>query len=142
MKRRFFLGAGIAGLSTSLLASCTATNSKQGNAENINTAGNIIHQVYFWLKEGITAEEEKDFLGFFRVLKTVPGIKSFIVGKPASTNPRPVVDNSFSYSITVMYEDLEAINVYEVHPIHLDAIEQYKKYWTKVEVKDTEIINL
>jgi len=142
MKRRFFLGAGIAGLSTSLLAACTATNSKQENAEAVSTAGNIIHQVYFWLKEGITTEEEKDFLGFFRALKTVPGIKSFIVGKPAPTNPRPVVDNSFSYSITVTYEDLEAINVYEVHPIHLDAIEKYKKYWTKVEVKDTEIIDI
>ena len=144
MKRRFFLGAGIAGLSTSLLASCTATNSKDEKLDvaNSNAAGNIIHQVYFWLKEDITVDEEKDFLNFFSALKTIPGIKTFIVGKPAPTNPRPVVDNSFSYSITVTYDDLDAINVYEVHPIHLDAIEKYNKYWTKVEVKDSEIIVL
>ncbi|MCA5004306.1 Dabb family protein [Sphingobacterium bovistauri] len=146
MKRRIFLGAGIAGLSTSLLSSCTAsTDSKEEKAEvkqNTLIAGNIIHQVYFWLKEGITPEEEKDFLEFFRILKTVPGIKSIDIGKPAPTNPRPVVDNSFSYSITVSYEGIDEINVYEVHPIHLDAVEKYKKYWTKVEVRDTVVIDV
>lgn len=146
MKRRIFLGASIAGLSTSLLSSCTiSSESKEENTtmktENLE-AGNIIHQVYFWLKDGITAEEEKDFLEFFRILKTVPGIKSIYVGKPAPTNPRDVVDNSFSYSITVSYEGMDEINVYEVHPIHLDAIEKYKKYWTKVEVRDSAVIDV
>ncbi|MGN0001810.1 MAG: Dabb family protein [Sphingobacterium composti] len=143
MKRRLFVSAGIAGLTTSLIASCTS-NTTESTVNNVGTLskGNIIHQVYFWLKEGITEEEEKDFLGFFRLLKTVPGIKSIYVGKPAPTNPRPVVDNSFSYSITVSYEGMDEINVYEVHPIHLDAIEKYKKYWVKVEVRDSEVIDV
>jgi hypothetical protein len=142
MKRRFFLGAGIAGLSTSLLASCSVSTKPNEENDKSMKAGDILHQVYFWLKEGITPEEEKDFLNFFRALKTIPGLKSFSVGKPAPTNPRPVVDNSFSYSITVTYENMEAINVYEVHPIHLEAIEKYNKYWTKVEVRDSEIIDV
>lgn len=143
MKRRLFVSAGIAGLTTSLMASCTTntTESTEIKVESLSK-GNIIHQVYFWLKEGITEEEEMDFLEFFRLLKTIPGIKSIYVGKPAPTNPRPVVDNSFSYSITVSYEGMDEINVYEVHPIHLDAIEKYKKYWVKVEVKDSEVIDI
>jgi len=147
MKRRFFLGAGAAGLITSMISSCTSTTSTTathdiGNKQDDINTGNIIHQVYFWLKEDITAEEEADFMEFFRILKTVPGIKSIYIGKPAPTNPRPVVDNSFSYSITVMYDDLAAINVYEVDPIHLDAIDKYKKYWIKVEVRDSEVIDV
>lgn len=143
MKRRLFVSAGIAGLTTSLMASCTTntTESTEIKVESLSK-GNIIHQVYFWLKEGITEEEEMDFLEFFRLLKTIPGIKSIYVGKPAPTNPRPVVDNSFSYSITVSYEGMDEINVYEVHPIHLDAIDKYKKYWVKVEVKDSEVIDI
>ena len=145
MKRRIFLGAGIAGLSSAFLSSCSlTTESKEETVVKSDAllAGNIIHQVYFWLKEDITADEEKDFLEFFRILKTVPGIKSIYVGKPAPTNPRPVVDNSFSYSITVNYEGMDEINVYEVHPIHLDAIDKYKKYWTRVEVRDSEIFDV
>jgi hypothetical protein len=145
MKRRIFLGAGIAGISASLMPSCTISNESKEETiikNDILIAGNIIHQVYFWLKEGITPEEEQDFLEFFRILKTVPGIKSIYIGKPAPTNPRDVVDNSFSYSITVSYEGMDEINVYEVHPIHLDAVEKYKKYWTKVEVRDTVVIDV
>ena len=142
MKRRFFLGAGIAGISTSVLASCTVSSNPNEEKENSMKSGNIIHQVYFWLKEGITAEEEKDFLEFFKILKTVPGIQSFTAGKPAGTNPRSVVDNSFSYSITVVFEDLAAINVYETHPTHTEAAEKYSKYWTNVQVRDTEVIDI
>lgn len=139
MKRRLFLGAGIAGLSSSILTSCNFSTTSQAG-ESTKNQGTIVHQVYFWLKEGITSEEEKDFLEFFKILKTVPGIKTFTVGKPASTNPRPVVDNSFSYSITVTFANLADINVYETHSIHTEAVAAYSKYWTKVEVKDSEII--
>lgn len=143
MKRKFFVSAGFAGLATSLLASCTSTTSETTQIKTDNlTNGNIIHQVYFWLKADITAKEEKDFLEFFKILKTVPGIKTLYVGKPAPTNPRPVVDNSFSYSITVIHENMAAINLYETHPIHLEAIEKFKKYWVKVEVRDSDVIDV
>lgn len=139
MNRRLFLGAGMAGLSTSMLASCNFST----ESEKIgHRKGMIVHQVYFWLKEDITDDEENDFLEFFEILRTVPGIQSFTVGKPAGTNPRPVVDNSFSYSITVTFKNLEDINVYETHPTHTEAAAAYSKYWTKVEVKDSEIIEL
>ena len=141
MKRRTFLGAGLAGLATSVLLSSNLT-AKVNTKSQQKMENTIQHQVYFWLKEGITPEEEKDFLNFFKILKTVPGIKSFKIGKPAPTNPRDVVDNSFSYSITVLFENMEAINVYETHPIHTQAAKKYSKYWTKVQVRDTQIISL
>lgn len=143
MKRRFFLGAGLAGMSMSLLPSCT-TSINESSGVNNETAktGSIVHNVYFWLKEGITSEEEAEFLEFFRILKTVPGIKTLVIGKPAPTNPRPVVDNSFSYNLTVTFENLAAINIYETHPIHTDAASKYSKYWTTVQVKDSVVVDI
>ena len=141
MKRRIFLGAGLLGLTASVfpLLHLNANHKKTNNQPMDNI---IQHQVYFWLKPGITELEEQDFLNFFKTLKTVPGIKSFVVGKPAPTNPRDVVDNSFSYSITVTFENMDAINVYETHPIHTQAAAKYAKYWTRVQVRDTQTFNL
>lgn len=148
MKRKTFITSIIAaGATGTLLAACTnptATNDikqdnndiKQDNMES----GLIIHSVYFWLKEGITQEEEQDFLKFFDVLKTVPGPKEVYIAKPASTNPRPVVDNSFSYFLLVTFDKMEDINTYETHPDHLKAAESFSKYWTKVEVKDSVLL--
>lgn len=142
MKRKKILIALAAVATTaSILTSCV--QSEQKTTTNISTTniedGVIVHNVYFWLKEGITEEERKDFLKFFEVLKKLPGIQTFQVGTPAKTNPRPVVDNSFSYNIIVTFKNLEDIGLYENHPDHLAGADKYKKYWTKVEVKDTSI---
>lgn len=97
----------------------------------------IAHYVLFWLKEEITDQEKKDFTQFFEKLKTVPTIKSLHYGTPANTTQREVVDNSFSYNLLVYFDNMDDLNVYETHPIHLAAIEQYSKYWSKVEVHDS-----
>ncbi|MVZ60739.1 Dabb family protein [Sphingobacterium humi] len=141
MKRKHFIASMVVGgASGSLLGACD-------NPKNIKTAsptafssGTIVHSVYFWLKEGITAEEEQEFLQFFEILKKVPGIKDLQVGKPSPTTPRPVVDNSFSYFLMVTFNSMDDINTYEKHPEHLAASEAFSKYWTKVEVKDATLI--
>lgn len=133
MERRKFILASLTAVSTTGLLSCADTSKAESKS------GTIIHSVYFWLKEGITAEEEADFLNFFETLRKVPDIQTLEYGKPAATHPRPVVDNSFSYNLIVTFANMEAINVYENHPIHLAAIDKYQKYWTKVEVRDTQL---
>ena len=138
MERRNFLkSVAVAGTSATVLTSCTSAS---GGAGHKLTAGHIVHTVYFWLKEGISDTEEKDFLNFFEALKNVPGIHSFNVGKPAPTTPRDVVDNSFQYSLIVIFANLDDIDTYEKHPDHLSAIDKYSKYWTKVAVRDTELL--
>ncbi|TDS12435.1 Dabb family protein [Sphingobacterium paludis] len=138
MERRNFLkSVAVAGTSASVLTSCTSANQAAGNEF---ASGHIVHSVYFWLKEGISDEEEKDFLNFFEILKTIASIHSFHVGKPAATTAREVVDNSFQYNIIVTFKSLADVNTYEKHPDHLSAIDQYSKYWTKVAVRDTELL--
>lgn len=97
----------------------------------------IAHYVLFWLKEDLSEKEVKDFAGFFEELKKVPTIKSLHYGAPANSNQRDVVDNSFSYNLLVYFKNMDDLNVYETHPIHLAAIEKYSKNWTKVVVHDS-----
>ncbi|GHE23103.1 Dabb family protein [Sphingobacterium griseoflavum] len=139
MERRNFLkSVAVAGTSATVLSAC-ATGANDAAGQEL-TAGCIVHSVYFWLKEGLAKEEEQDFLNFFEALKKVPGIHSFHVGKPAATTAREVVDNSFQYSLIVTFKNLQDINTYEKHPDHLAASEKYSKYWTKVAVRDMELI--
>lgn len=138
MERRNFLkSATVAGLGSTLLTSSGSPMEVQPS--NLLATGTILHSVYFWLKEGISPEEAQSFLHFFEELREVPGVQTLQYGTPAPTHPRPVVDNSFHYSLLVTFQTVEDANTYETHPIHLDAIERYSKYWTKVEVKDIVI---
>lgn len=139
MERRNFLkSVAVAGASASVISSCASGSADSSNA--VLQTGQIVHTVYFWLKDGITEEEEKDFLQFFEALKKVPGIHSFHIGRPAATTQRDVVDNSFQYSLIVTFKSLEDITTYEKHPDHLAAAGKYSKYWTKVAVRDTQLI--
>ena len=97
----------------------------------------IAHYVLFWLNDNLSVQEINDFMGFFEELKTIPGIKSLQYGRAAETNPRPVVDNSFTYNLLVFFDTMEDIAVYETPPIHLKAIEKYSKFWNKVVVHDS-----
>ncbi|MDR2271269.1 MAG: Dabb family protein [Sphingobacterium sp.] len=133
MKRRNFLLAPMV-----LITAPTWANSIQSD-EDLHT-DTIVHIVNFWLKEDVNEKDKKSFVGFFEELRKIDVIKTLNYGVPAQTNPRPVVDNSFDYTLIVTFKDLKDITVYETHPIHLKAIEKYQHFWTKVMVKDTSII--
>lgn len=141
MERRNFLkSAAIVGLAATAHSAYAQTDtSTQLTEASLLPKGTILHSVYFWLKEGLTATELTDFPQFFEALRAIPEIHSLSYGKPAATNPRPVVDQSWSYNLIVTFSSIEDINVYETHPTHLKAIEKFSKYWTKVEVKDTQL---
>ncbi|MFS0490941.1 Dabb family protein [Leadbetterella byssophila] len=130
MNRRDFVG-GLA-LSGGLLTAC-------GAPKNEASLGGVLHYVLFWLREDLTEKEVEDFVAFFEELRKIPEIKTLNYGRPAATNPRPVVDNSFSYNLIVTFDSLKEVGVYENHPIHLEAIKNFSHFWTKVVVHDTTL---
>lgn len=142
-RRQFIKQAGatvaLAGSAGTLVQSCTAPQSGETEAGKIDNVNQelIAHYVLFWLNDGLSEEEIADFAGFFEDLKAIPGIKSLHYGRAAQTNPRDVVDNSFTYNLLVYFDSMKEINVYETHPIHLRAIEKYSKYWNNVVVHDS-----
>lgn len=131
MKRRNFLHKSAVGLA--LASAGISTGLAQSRPAMEET---ITHYVLFWLRADLTAQELKDFTGFFKELNRIPNKLSLSYGPAAKTNPREVVDNSFSYALIVTFKDLKEIGIYETHPIHLQAIEKYKHFWTKVQVHD------
>jgi len=130
MKRRKFIATTALGTSIVLL-------NNDANARQIDQTEEITHYVLFWLKKDLSDKDIKDFAGFFELLKKIPVVKSMKYGKSASTNQRDVVDNSFSYNLVATFKDIAAINIYENHPIHLDAIKKYSQFWEKVVVHDS-----
>jgi len=96
----------------------------------------LVHSVYFWLKPDVTEAQRAEFLAALQALKNVPSMSSFYLGAPAPVADRPVVDKSFSYAITCVFEDLDAHNAYQVDPLHLAFIEVGKPLWTRVQIYD------
>lgn len=108
--------------------------------ENETSKGQIQHYVMFWLKPQLSKSEIIDFANFFEKLKPIKYIKSLNYGLAANTPIRPVTDNSFTYSLTVIFNNIEDHNAYQEDQTHLNAVEQYSKNWYRVVVHDTVIV--
>jgi hypothetical protein len=59
-----------------------------------------------------------------------------MVGTPASTIEREVVDNSFDVSELMIFDSVQAQDAYQVHPIHADFVDNYSHLWERVVVYD------
>ncbi|MBT3384725.1 MAG: twin-arginine translocation signal domain-containing protein [Prolixibacteraceae bacterium] len=131
--RRSFIkkaGAGIALAGLSPL-------SKKALAAEVEITGALMHHVFFWLKEPTNQAHRKQFEKAMVDLLKVETIKMSHVGIPAATEERGVVENSYTYSFMVMFDNLEDQNIYQKHPIHLKFIEDNSDLWNKVVVYDS-----
>ncbi len=107
---------------------------------NIAAKGNFVHLVYFWLKEPENQACREQFLTNINLfLQNCEEQISSMVGTPAMT-PRPVVDNSYTFSLLVVLESTEQHDKYQKHPAHLKFIETTSALWSKVQIYDS--INL
>ena len=100
----------------------------------------LLHQVYFWLKDPDNTEAHEKLKKGMQKMLTIQTIKSGHIGVPAATEPRDVVDHSFSYSFMVTFESIEDHDAYQKDPIHLEFIEKYGYLWSKVQVYDYNLI--
>jgi hypothetical protein len=98
----------------------------------------LIHAVYFWLKEGLSAAERSHFGDEVRKLAAVPSVSKVYVGAPSKIAERSVTDRSFDVALTIVFADGPAHDAYQVDPIHLAFVERNKTAWTKVLIYDSE----
>ncbi len=99
----------------------------------------VIHSVYFWLRPELNEEDVRRFVEGARSLLTIETVKSGYVGTPAATEPRPIVDSSYSYSLIVMFDDVAGHDAYQDHPVH-DAFRELAHLWDRVQIYDTATI--
>ena len=94
----------------------------------------IVHHVFFWLKN---PEDASKVMEGLKSLSRIPQVKQLLIGRPASTEMREVVDNSYHVSELMYFNSLEAQKEYQDHPIHQKFIADFGQLWEKVMVYDT-----
>jgi hypothetical protein len=100
----------------------------------------FIHHVYFWLKNPENINDFYQLIEGLKKLSAVSTIKSFHIGKPASTK-REVIDSSYSISWLLLFNNKEDQDSYQIDPVHLKFVEECSHLWSKVVVYDTICIN-
>ena len=97
----------------------------------------LVHHVFFWLKNPQSKADLERLLTGLRTLAKIETVRGAHFGVPASTEKRDVVDNSFSASEILFFDDVAGQNVYQEHPIHKKFVAECEHLWEKVIVYDT-----
>jgi hypothetical protein len=95
------------------------------------------HHVYFWLNEERQNEADRaEFEAGLESLLTLEGVVRGVWGVPAPVAPRPVLDLSWDYALSLTFASVAAHDVYQVDPAHKAFIEAFKPWWAQVRVTD------
>lgn len=96
----------------------------------------FVHTVVFWLKEGTDEASRNQVIADCNELLTkIPTVRHLWAGVPANT-PRPIVDNSYSLTLTVALDDREGHDLYQDHPLHKEFIERNKSHFDRFTIYD------
>lgn len=110
-----------------------AQQKSSSNAESVD--GPFVHTVYFWLNNPDSEADHDKLLEGLRMIEKIDLIQEGYIGVPAPTS-RGVIDGSYDFSITFIFENMEDEQAYQTHPTHLEFVENYSNLWNKVVVYD------
>ena len=97
----------------------------------------MFHNVYFWLKKDLTAEQRATFESELIRVKEIPYLVHGFVGKPAPTEERPVTDHSFDYSLTLHFKNMVDHDYYQKDCVqHARFVNACKPFFDRVVVYD------
>ena len=102
-------------------------------------SGQIIHHVFFWLNNPDSESDKQQLIEGLTTLGSIDEVKVLLVGTPASTIKREVVDNSFDVSELMIFDSVEAQDAYQVHPMHTEFVQSYSHLWERVVVYDMKV---
>lgn len=97
----------------------------------------LLHSVYFWLENPNSTTDQAAFEAAIQklIITNPQGLRSYL-GKPARTELREVVDNSYTYAYIMTFESREAEAAYQTDPTHLRFLDEAQHLWKKVVVYD------
>ena len=96
-----------------------------------------VHNVYFWLKKDLSDEDIAVFVQGLDALIGDPDVKTGYYGIPADTH-RDVVENSYSFGLVLVFDDIAGHDRYQVGNIHDEFLAANKLKWEKFVVYDIE----
>jgi hypothetical protein len=97
------------------------------------------HMVYFTLRDRSDAAIEKVVEACRKYLTGHPGTTFFAVGRLVPDLKRPVNQLDFDVALQVVFDGREAHDAYQVHPRHVQFIEENKPNWERVRVFDAYV---
>ncbi len=127
--RRSFIAA-----AATLAVSKAAPNA--GASTAVTTYPKLVHHVFFWLKNPESKEDLARLLAGLRTLTKIETVRGAHFGVPASTEKREVVDNSYSASEILFFDDAAGQKVYQDHVIHKKFVADCSHLWERVVVYD------
>lgn len=99
----------------------------------------MIHTVYFWLADGLTAADRAAFVAGAKALGAAPTVSACYVGAPARTPARDVTDHSFDYSLHLHFTSVADHDAYQTDPVHLKFVADHAAKFATVRVYDTQL---
>ena len=96
----------------------------------------LVHHVFFWLKNPDSKEDVAKLLAGLRTLTKIETVRGAHFGVPASTERRDVVDNSYSASEILFFDDAAGQKTYQDHPVHKQFVADCSHLWQRVVVYD------
>jgi hypothetical protein len=120
-----------------MAAATTVIAADAGASATVNTYPKLVHHVFFWLKNPASKEDLARLLAGLRTLAKIESVRGTHFGVPASTEKRDVVDNSYSASEILFFDDLAGQKTYQDHPIHKQFVTDCSQLWERVVVYDT-----
>jgi Stress responsive A/B Barrel Domain len=97
------------------------------------------HMVYFTLKDKSPAAIEKMVEACKKYLTGHPGTVFFAAGTLVPDLTRPVNQLDFDVALQIIFDSREAHDAYQVHPRHVQFIEENKPGWERVRVFDAYV---
>ncbi len=95
----------------------------------------LVHHVLFWLKSDTSEDKKAAFRAGLESLKGIESIRSINIGTPAPIS-RPVVDETYSFSLAITFDDLAGHDVYQVHTLHKAFLDTFRELFEKVVIYD------
>ncbi len=99
----------------------------------------FVHNVYFWLKNPENKEDGAKLAAGIKGMFGIDLIRTSYIGK-CMPSQRDVVDSTYSYHLSLNFDNKEKHDAYQVHPTHMEFIENCAHLWKKVQVYDSESI--
>ncbi|GEM_PF-172622 len=97
----------------------------------------FVHTALFWLKSTLTDDQIELFEERLAALTKIETVHAAYFGKPAETD-RPVIDRSYSYALTLIFEDRAKQDAYQLDPIHIKFLMDCDRMWSRLTVYDVQ----
>src|SRR5688572_20535325 len=78
----------------------------------------LVHHVFFWLKNKGSIADRQLLIEGLKTLAAIKEVKKLMIGTPAATEQRGVVDSSYDVSELMFFDNAKDQDAYQVHPIH------------------------